>query len=100
MDPRDPVSAAADPGHEDDSIRISDFRLPISDFQFPPPPHFALNTSSTGICMAVAVRFNSVARPMTRSMSLYIASVMPFWRAKAVCEWMQYSHPFMIDTVR
>jgi hypothetical protein len=36
--------------------------------------------------------------PTTAKKSEYCASVIPFARAAAVCEWMQYEQPFVIET--
>ena len=47
------------------------------------------NASSTGTPSAVTSRLVSAAMPTMAIISRYSASVMPFARALAVCEWMQ-----------
>ena len=45
-----------------------------------------------------ALGVDAVALPLL--ISPYCWSVRPFWRAKCVWVWMQYSQSFMIETVR
>src|SRR5437773_1396070 len=57
-----------------------------------------MNCRSTGTRNPLASRFVSFARPATASSSMSIASVMPFLRAAAVCEYVQYSQPLVALT--
>jgi len=57
-----------------------------------------LNASSTGVCIASASRFVSAAMPTTPISSMNCASVIPFARAAAVCERMQYSQDWATET--
>jgi hypothetical protein len=58
----------------------------------------AMNCRSTGTRNPLASRFVSFASPTTASSSINIASVMPFLRAAAVCEYVQYSQPLVALT--
>src|SRR5205823_12887912 len=60
-------------------------------------PH-EMTCRSTGTRNPMASRLVSFARPATASSSMCIASVMPFLRAAAVCEYVQYSQPLVALT--